>query len=111
MHYYAQRELIFCFSILRTETDSQGEIINVVKETIDISCGEVKEDEEKEKFSIPGAKHTNFKEHMLKSLIEKKKAKWQEYQEEKRKLRGRSSDEEEFGKQVVKTVPPLLPAS
>lgn len=62
----------------------------------------MKEDEVKEKFSTPGAKHLNFKEHMLKSLIDKKRAKWQEYQQEKRKLYGtQSSDEEEFGKQII----------
>ena len=74
------------FSIVCAKTDFQGEVIDVAKETLNLtSCNDIDSDVEK-KFALPGSKYSFFKDTMLKTLVSKKEANWKEYQREKRKL-------------------------
>lgn len=71
--------------MISTRTDSQGEVIDVVKEVLMLRKTVDLEDESvQNKFSLPGSKHTHFKDTILKALVTKKEANWSKIQQEKR---------------------------
>lgn len=79
---------------MSTQTNSDGEIIDITKETLVLQVDDAESEFSHPKFSKPGAKRAYFKEKILKDLISKKEAHWNEYQSEKRKLHGSDSEEE-----------------
>lgn len=74
-------------SITNVQADSEGAIIDVMKETLIMKP--LNEDENNIKFGLPGlpgSKYSSFKNAMLKTLVSKKTANWKKYQEEKYNL-------------------------
>lgn len=80
---------------MSTEKDADGEVTRIIKETLILNIEDPEAEFSDPKFSKPGAKHAYLKEKMLKALIDKKEAHWNEYQTEKRKLYGSDSEDEE----------------
>lgn len=85
-------------SVISAQTDSQGEVVDVVKEVLTIQLTDEVEDEyAKNEFALPGSKYAHFKVAMLKKLVSKKEADWNKYQTEKRRYTSDNFDDEEIG--------------
>ncbi|XP_065223021.1 claspin-like [Planococcus citri] len=82
-------------NVVTTQTDTEGGVIGVSKETLTMSLNGEENEFSNPKLKVPGAKHAYLKKKMLDMLISKKEATWNEYQNEKRKYYG-SDDEENY---------------